>query len=118
MKIEDGADGQRRKTMTWPMLFAIPGQPAPTVSDLPEPTIPRVAIVDKPALIVAVFRFEAAATEIIARKCTGDLIQCLKNDGLSPVDKRERERASATPGRPRYIDFKKLHQSHSQSSLL
>lgn len=85
MKIEDGTGGQRRKTMTWPMLFTIPGQQAPTINDLPEPTIPRVSIVNKPALVVAVLRFEAAATEIIARKCTGDLIQCLKNDGLSPV---------------------------------
>lgn len=89
MKIFDSEDG-RYKTMTWPMLFNLPGKPTPRVSELPETTIPKVKIVERPALTVAVLRFEAAATEVIARKCLNDLIQCVKNDGLEVTEDTEK----------------------------
>lgn len=54
--------------------------------EMPAPTIPRVNIVQVPARVVAVLRFEAAATEVIARKCTADLRRCLQNDGLVPLE--------------------------------
>jgi SOUL heme-binding protein/Uncharacterized conserved protein (DUF2358) len=83
MRISD-TDGKRRKLMSWPVAFAYPGQPLPAVSTLPEPTIPKVTVNEKPGVVVAVTRFELAATEPIVRGFTGQLLSDVKADKMTP----------------------------------
>jgi hypothetical protein len=85
MTITDTPEGGRSKVMTWPMAFALPGQPLPPVTSLPEPTIPRVQLGSKEGYVVAVTRFELAATEPIVRGFTGQLIGDVKADGMTPA---------------------------------
>ena len=82
MRIKDTEEG-RIKTMSWPLKYSFPGKPLPPVSTIPEPTIPRVNILERPGLVVAVTRFELAATEPIVRGFTGQLLSDLKEDGIS-----------------------------------
>ena len=89
MTISDTSEGQRTKVMAWPMTFALPGQPLPPVSTLPEPTIPRVALGAKDGYVVAVTRFELAATEPIVRGFTGQLVGDVKADGMTPAASSE-----------------------------
>eukprot|EP01035_Chromulina_nebulosa_P016963 gene16963-22458_t len=48
----------------------------------PEPTIPRVDITTSPEQVVAVTRFEVAATEPIVKGYSNQLLSDLTNDGL------------------------------------
>ena len=83
MRIKDDEEGKRVKTMSWPLKYSFPGKPLPPTSTLPEPTIPRVNILERPGLVVAVTRFELAATEPIVRGFTGQLLSDVKEDGMS-----------------------------------
>lgn len=82
MRIAD-VDGARTKTMSWPLVYSFPGKPLPPISSLPEPTIPRVTLHERPGLVVAVTRFELAATEPIVRGFTGQLLSDINDDGMS-----------------------------------
>jgi hypothetical protein len=82
MKIEDSNQG-RNKVMSWPLLYNVPGRPSPQISDLPISTIPSVKLIEKPERVVAVLRFEAAATEPVVRKCTEQLLTLIERDGMS-----------------------------------
>jgi hypothetical protein len=81
---------KRQKTMSWPMIFLtenIANSSAAAISSyLPASTVPSVQIAYKPETVVACLRFEAAATEVIARKCIQDLIVCLQRDGFRVSD--------------------------------
>lgn len=86
MKIND-KEGERRKFMTWPMAFAMPGTTLPEIKTvLPPPTIGKVKLIQKPGVVVAVTRFEAAATEPIARGYTNQLLSFVRADGMVPSD--------------------------------
>ena len=76
---------QREKVMTWPMQYAMPGeQLQDALSGLPEPTIPGVERVRVRSRVVAVARFDVAATEPVVRGYTRQLMAQLRADGLEP----------------------------------
>lgn len=70
--------------MNWPMDFAMPGKLDPSPSSLPEPTIGRVNLAVRSSRVVAVTRFELAATEPIVRGFTQQLLRDVKADNLVP----------------------------------
>jgi Uncharacterized conserved protein (DUF2358)/SOUL heme-binding protein len=82
MRIAD-VDGKRVKKMSWPLVYSFPGRPLPDISTLPEPTIPRVIISEAPGIVVAVTRFQIAATEPNVRGFTGQLLSDINEDGMS-----------------------------------
>ena len=69
--------------MSWPLMYSFPGKPLPPTDTFPEPTIPRVNILERPGLVVAVTRFELAATEPIVRGFTGQLLSDVNEDGMT-----------------------------------
>mmetsp|Transcript_8642 Transcript_8642/g.7738 ORF Transcript_8642/g.7738 Transcript_8642/m.7738 type:complete len:118 (+) Transcript_8642:226-579(+) len=81
MKISDD-DEKRIKLMEWPLSFVLPGQSKSDLPVPPEPTIPRVDITSSPEQVVAVTRFELAATEPIVKGYTNQLLSDITNDGL------------------------------------
>jgi hypothetical protein len=81
MRIKD-IEGTRTKIMSWPLQYSFPGKALPDISTIPEPTIPRVKISERPGLVVAVTRFELAATEPVVRGFTGQLLGDVKEDGM------------------------------------
>jgi hypothetical protein len=83
MRISDKT-GSRVKEMTWPLLFETPGKGIISCTSFPEPTIPKVSIKEKEGFVVAVLRFELAATEPTVRGFTAELIRDVKRDGLTP----------------------------------
>ena len=83
MRISDKS-GSRSKEMTWPLEFEIPGKGIISTSTFPEPTIPKVVIKEKEGFVVAVLRFELAATEPIVRGFSAELIRDVKKDGMLP----------------------------------
>ena len=83
MKIVD-VDGVRSKVMTWPLAFAPPGGESPDPSVFPDPTIPRIIVTKSPSVVVAVRRFEIAATEPVVKAYTSQLLKDLESDGLVP----------------------------------
>mmetsp|Transcript_25942 Transcript_25942/g.24791 ORF Transcript_25942/g.24791 Transcript_25942/m.24791 type:complete len:384 (-) Transcript_25942:253-1404(-) len=85
MRIKD-VEGQRIKSMSWPLVYNFPGRALPDISTIPEPTIPRVNILERPGLVVAVTRFELAATEPIVRGFTGQLLSDIKEDGMTATE--------------------------------
>ena len=54
-------------------------------SSLPDPTIPRVTLKIQEGFVVAVTRFELAATEPIVRGFTGQLLGDIQADGMTAV---------------------------------
>jgi len=83
-------DGSRKKVMRWPVLFAFPDSKSSSSSTsmninnvLPEPTIPRLSFVECPEMVVAVSRFEVAATEPVVKGYTLRLQQDLASDGIA-----------------------------------
>ena len=82
MRITD-VNGERLKSMSWPLMYSFPGKPLPPIATFPEPTIPRVTISERPGLVVAVTRFELAATEPIVRGFTGQLLSDVNEDGMT-----------------------------------
>eukprot|EP01036_Dinobryon_divergens_P024512 gene24514-32969_t len=89
MYISASPGNARKKTMRWPVLYAFPGNPAPSLSQstavLPDPTISRVEFVETPEVVVAVSRFEMAATEPVVKGYTLRLLQDLEQDGMKAV---------------------------------
>ena len=83
MRISDKS-GSRLKEMTWPLEFEIPGKSTLSTNNYPEPTIPKVILKEKEGYVVAVLRFELAATEPIVRGFTSELIRDVKKDGIIP----------------------------------
>eukprot|EP01031_Cornospumella_fuschlensis_P031505 gene31505-38076_t len=81
-EVAEGGNAARRKVMRWPLVYNLPGQPAPALSDLPAPTISSVRLVSMPARTVAVYRFPAAATEVVVKQCTRQLVEMIRRDGL------------------------------------
>lgn len=88
MRIDDSS-GKRTKVMTWPMAFGLPGEAPAGPETLPEPTINRVDLKSKEGIVVAVTRFDLAATEPIVRGFTAQLMSDIKNDGMTPSDAAE-----------------------------
>lgn len=76
--------GSRLKEMTWPLEYEIPGKGSLSTSNYPEPTIPKVAVKERAGFVVAILRFELAATEPIVRGFTKELIRDIKSDGMEP----------------------------------
>ena len=85
MKVNDNSNGERKKVMTWPMLYSTPGSEPPKIENLPEPTIGRVNIIEVSSIVVAVQRFEMPATEVVARGLTRNLLNDIKRDKLVPA---------------------------------
>lgn len=81
----DESSGSREKQMNWPLQFALPGQSLPSIASISQPTIPKVDLEVVPEKVVAVRRFETAATEVVAKGYSGLLLQSIKNDGLKPL---------------------------------
>lgn len=81
MKISD-TDGVRAKFMSWPLAFAVPGGSPPDPISFPNPTIPKVILKTMPSIVVAVSRFEIAATEPVVKGYTGQLLRDLEADGI------------------------------------
>ena len=94
MTINDEEDsGVRKKRMTWPMIYAIPGiqeESSLKIEALPDSTISRVDKVKKPSRVVAVTRFEIPATEPVVRGYTAQLLNDLKKDNLKPTEAAEK----------------------------
>jgi hypothetical protein len=88
MTISGVKDEGRKKTMMWPMMFSLPGEDASTLtpSKLPEPTINKVNFVTRPEIVVAVTRFDLAATEPVVRGYKGQLLGDIKRDNLTPAE--------------------------------
>ena len=82
MRIKD-SDGKRSKVMSWPLSFAAPGGSPRDPSTYPNPTIPKIILKTVPSKVVAVSRFELAATEPIVRGFTGNLIRDVEADGMA-----------------------------------
>jgi len=76
-------NGQRVKRMWWPMAFKQPNEPVPSLTSLPEPTIPRIILKEQESIVVAVKRFEVPATEPVARGYTSQLVRDVERDGLA-----------------------------------
>lgn len=93
MNIRDDSEGKREKLMTWPLKFAIPGESLPDpMTTLPEPTINNVDRYDTSVdgrgpfgKTYAILRFEKAATEVMCRGFSRELLRDIKADGLVPV---------------------------------
>mmetsp|Transcript_17101 Transcript_17101/g.65218 ORF Transcript_17101/g.65218 Transcript_17101/m.65218 type:complete len:208 (-) Transcript_17101:1130-1753(-) len=79
-----------KKVMQWPISFAMPGQPAPTVGGVPNPgsVLPSVSIQAVPELVVAVRRFANAATQQVVVYESKVLRQAIQKNGLK-VDEAE-----------------------------
>ena len=67
MTIKDVEGGGRSKVMMWPLSFAAPGKTSKDPSVFPNPTLPKVVLKKVPSKVVAVRRFEMAATEPVVR---------------------------------------------------
>eukprot|EP00607_Mallomonas_marina_P008089 CAMPEP_0182417576 /NCGR_PEP_ID=MMETSP1167-20130531/2041_1 /TAXON_ID=2988 /ORGANISM="Mallomonas Sp, Strain CCMP3275" /LENGTH=319 /DNA_ID=CAMNT_0024591241 /DNA_START=190 /DNA_END=1149 /DNA_ORIENTATION=+ len=89
MTVRDTSE-KRVKVMTWPMVYQSPGVPLASVTSLPDPTIRRVTLLEKPSVVVAVTRFEIPATEPVVRGFTAQLMKDVESDGLV-VNSRARE---------------------------
>lgn len=76
--------GVREKTMSWPLQYVAPGKSLETLPPLPEPTVPRLSLKTVPETVVAVTRFEVAATEPVVRGYTSQLLSDIQRDGLIP----------------------------------
>ena len=83
MEVSD--ESNRRKEMRWPLSYALPGRPLPQIESFSEPTIPKVGLAETPGKVVAVRRFETAATEVVAKGYSGLLLKSILNDGLKPI---------------------------------
>ena len=84
MTISDENDGSRSKSMLWPIKFVLPGETL-TLDGVSEPTIPKVSIVNKPSFVVAVARFQVAASEPVVRGFTAQLLRDISADKLVAV---------------------------------
>ena len=82
MRIVD-SEGKRSKVMSWPLSFAAPGSKPRDPSNYPNPTIPKIILKTVPSKVVAVTRFELAATEPVVRGFTGNLIRDVEADGMT-----------------------------------
>lgn len=85
MRITGEKEKGRKKLMTWPMKFIMPGGD-PTELDskiLPESTITSIKFINADERVVAVTRFSVAATEPVVRGYTKQLINDVKRDGLT-----------------------------------
>ena len=81
---DDPASKLRSKVMQWPLQYALPSSEL-DLSTYPASTIPSVKLREQEGIVVAVTRFELAATEPIVRGYTGQLLGDLRNDGMTPV---------------------------------
>lgn len=76
----------RTKLMTWPLKYRVPNTKTPlSTDDIPSPTIEKIALKIIPQRVVAVSRFERAATEPVVRGYTKQLVQDIELDGLVPT---------------------------------
>ena len=76
-------DSTREKYMSWPLVYDIPGvTPLPPTDQYPTPTIPSIRLVRQDSIVVAVCRFDVAATEVNARGFTEQLRKDIIADGL------------------------------------
>lgn len=80
---------ERNKLMQWPLTFALPNSALPDVSNFPIPTISSVELSSQPSLVVAVTRFDVAATEEVVKGYRAQLIRDISADGLLPVGKKD-----------------------------
>jgi len=81
---DDAASGKRQKRMMWPLAFESPISPLPDLSSLPEPTIPRVSLQQRPGKVYAIGSFQLPATEVNCRTFTSYLLRDMQADGLRP----------------------------------
>jgi hypothetical protein len=85
MRIADSPEsGKRSKNMQWPLQYALPSSEL-DLSKYPTSTIPSVMLREQAGIVVAVTRFELAATEPIVRGYTGQLLGDIRSDGMTPV---------------------------------
>uniref|UniRef100_A0A7S1XTX3 SOUL heme-binding protein n=1 Tax=Phaeomonas parva TaxID=124430 RepID=A0A7S1XTX3_9STRA len=78
------------KVMRWPISFAAPGQPAPTGGAPPPGSVmPSVGIAPVPEVVVAVRRFDSAATQPAVKYHTQQLKEGLRKTGLAPAEDAE-----------------------------
>ena len=86
MFISDNKEsGKRDKRMLWPMAFESPISPLPDLSTLPEPTIPRVTLQQRPGITYAVGSFQLPATEVNCRTFFSYLLRDMQSDGIKPT---------------------------------
>jgi hypothetical protein len=71
--------------MTWPLAFESPISPLPELSTLPEPTIPRVTLQQRPGITYAVGSFQLPATEVNCRTFFSYLLRDMQSDGIKPT---------------------------------
>lgn len=84
MRITGNSDN-RKKVMQWPLSYLLPGSKLADISSFPAPTIPRVELKEQDSYLVAVTRFELAATEPIVSGYTKQLRGDLLADNISPL---------------------------------
>lgn len=78
-------NSERQKFMSWPLAYEMPRSPLPPIEQFSESTIPSIKIVSKPSAIVAVCRFDVAATESNARGFTEQLRRDVIADCMAPT---------------------------------
>ena len=76
------SDGKRKKVMSWPVAFSLPGKKLPSLDSFPESTVPGVKLNDKEPIVVAVTRFDVAATEPVVKGFTNQLLSDITADGM------------------------------------
>lgn len=84
------AGSKLEKYMSWPLAFQQPGSALPPLSDYPEATIPSVKVAQRDSVVVAVCRFDVAATEPVARGYTDQLRRDVLADKMRPTEEVDR----------------------------
>ena len=74
------------KFMSWPLTFQQPGSTLPPLEEFPAATIPSVKIAQRDSVVVAVCRFDVAATEPVARGYTDQLLRDVLADKMKPTE--------------------------------
>ena len=80
-----GTSNNLSKYMSWPLTYEIPNRPLPSLDTFPAATISTVKTKIVPSLVVAVTRFDVAATEPVARGYTEQLRRDIIADGMKPT---------------------------------
>lgn len=86
---------KRSKWMKWPLKYVLPNTPLPDMSVFATPTISSIQLSSQPSVVVAVARFDVAATEEVVKGYTAQLIRDITADGLVPLRQSD-ERVSFT----------------------
>lgn len=74
------------KFMSWPLAFQQPGSALASLDEFPQATIPSIKIAQRDSIVVAVCRFDVAATEPVARGYTDQLRRDVLSDKMKPTE--------------------------------